>query len=216
MILFEKLKNNKGTISSALGKEIASEVLIGDLGLLSEALELCKYNKDIKKDKNIRAGAAKIIEIVAEKKPELVSENLDQLLPCLEVHEAQTRWMIIRTFGFCAKHNTKIAIKGFTFAKEYLNNKEGLCLSSSADLYLGDLGAVSKELTDMVWPILRKSEITCIKNEADWILESYMKLANYLSEKQKDEIIPFIKTWENTDRKTTQKRVKKLIKLMNR
>lgn len=216
MKLLRRLENNKGVISSALGKEIAKEVLDGNLVILSEAIELCKYNLDELSDKNIRAGAAKIVEIVAEKMPELVGSNLNELLSALQAKEPQTRWMIIRTFGFCAKLNDEVALKALPYAKKYLSDKEGLIIASSADLYLGDLGAVSKKYTDLVWNILRESEKTCVKNEQDWLLESYMSISENLSEEQIDEIIPFMKTWEISDRKATQKRVKKLFKLIGR
>lgn len=38
MSIFEKLKLNKGTVSSALGKELASEVLKGNNEALKEAI----------------------------------------------------------------------------------------------------------------------------------------------------------------------------------
>lgn len=216
METLNRLKNNRGTVSSALGKEIAQEVLDGNLAILAEAIELCAYNLNEPSDKNIRAGAAKIVEIVAEKKPELVESNLERLLLALEAKEPQTRWMIIRTFGFCAHLNINAALKALPYAKNYLKNKESLILSSSSDLYLGDLGAVSEKYTDLVWPVLRDSEKTCMQNEQDWLLESYMNISKNLTEDRKDEIIPFMKMWVNSDRKATQKRVKKLFELMGR
>jgi len=68
MPILNQLQKNKGTLSSALGKSLAEKVLKGEKGILNEAVELINYD-----DKNVRAGAAKIIEIVAEKKPELVA-----------------------------------------------------------------------------------------------------------------------------------------------
>ena len=64
MGLLEKLKKNKGTVSSALGKELAAKVLAGDRELLNEAVELCLFDKENPKSKSVRAGAAKIVEIV--------------------------------------------------------------------------------------------------------------------------------------------------------
>ena len=88
MDLFSKLVNNKGTVSSALGKQLARDVLDGDTELLEEAISLVCYRLDEKSQKSIRAGAAKIVEIVAEKQPQLVADHLQDLLPALEVPEA--------------------------------------------------------------------------------------------------------------------------------
>ncbi len=159
MSILSQLQNNKGTISSALGKELAAKVLSGSINILNEAINLTTYNIENKKEKNIRSGAAKIVEIVAEKKPELVAPHLESLLPALSVDEPQTKWMTISTMGFCAHLNKNIAIKSIEYAKKYLNNKEGLCLSSSSELYLGDIGALSKNEAKKVFPIFRVSII---------------------------------------------------------
>ncbi len=63
MKLLNQLKNNKGTVSSALGKTLAQEALKGNNDILSEAFELVLFD-----DKNVRSGAGKIIEQVAEKR----------------------------------------------------------------------------------------------------------------------------------------------------
>jgi len=44
------------------------------MNILKEAVELVRFD-----DKNVRAGAAKIIEKVTEKKPELVANYLNTL-----------------------------------------------------------------------------------------------------------------------------------------
>ena len=61
------LKENKGTVSSALGKELARQVLDGDRELLREAVALVTYELPVKASKSVRAGAAKIVEKVAER-----------------------------------------------------------------------------------------------------------------------------------------------------
>src|SRR3990172_5104634 len=99
MSIFHQLADNKGTVSSALGKQLAKQVLDGDESILREAIELTIFDPKNEKAKNIRGGAAKIVEQVAEKRPELVAVFLADLEPALDVPEPQTRWMIIRTFG---------------------------------------------------------------------------------------------------------------------
>ena len=74
MNIFDRLQNNKGTVSSALSKEIAKEALNGNTKILSEVVDLILYD-----DKNVRSGASKILEVVAESNPVNVSPNLENL-----------------------------------------------------------------------------------------------------------------------------------------
>jgi predicted subunit of tRNA(5-methylaminomethyl-2-thiouridylate) methyltransferase len=76
MDLFDQLKNNKGTVSSALGKELAEKVLKGDKSILEQAIDYVSYDLDNQNSKGIRAGAAKILEKVAEKQPDLIANRL--------------------------------------------------------------------------------------------------------------------------------------------
>ena len=124
MPILEKLKNNKGTVSSLLGKTLAHEALNGNLEILKEAVELSVYSIADKKEKIVRSGAAKIVECVAMEKPELVAPYLAVLFPALEAFEPQTRWMIIRTFGLCAKNNPEAAKKAIPFARKYIHEKK--------------------------------------------------------------------------------------------
>jgi hypothetical protein len=212
MAILDKLKANKGTVSSLLGKNLASEVLHGKKEILKEAVKLTTYCLNDKKEKNVRSGAAKIVECVAIEKPDLVVPFLEKLLPALGAKEPQTRWMIIRTFGFCAKKKVEIAKKAIPYAKKYIKEKRAgqLCLVSSADLFLGDLGEVSKEDTKEVYPILLESCNNVIMNEHDWIFESFIKISPHLTKKQKEEVISFACKYENHPRQKTLERIKLL------
>ena len=57
MSILPQLVENRGTISSALGKALASEALSGRMEILDEAVELLHHES-----KNVRAGAAKIVK----------------------------------------------------------------------------------------------------------------------------------------------------------
>ena len=209
MTLFDKLKNNKGTVSSALGKILANEILDGNIDLLKETIPLVCYNLKTRKDKNIRSGAAKIVEIVAEKHPKLVAQYLVNLLPALEVDEPQTKWMIIRTMGFCSEVQPQITKKAIPFAKKYINEKvDGqLCLVGAADMFLGDYGALCKENAEAIFPILVDSTNNVIMNEHDWIIEAFIKIVKYLTIKQKEIILDFCEEYSNHPRKATQSRI---------
>ena len=213
MSIFEQLSNNKGTVSSALGKTLAQKVLNGQIDILSECIELTSFEAAVPAQKHIRSGAAKIVEIVAEKQPELVAPHLEKLLPALSVKEPQTRWMVIRTMGFCAHLNKPIAQKAIAYAEKYVHTKEGLCLSSSADLFLGDFGALSQKDAQKVFPILSLSSENLVSNEQDWILEALLKMLPNLDKDEQSEAFKFAEHWQYSARKSTQQRARKILRL---
>jgi len=212
MSLFEQLQKNKGTTSSALGKKLATQVLNGDEEILLEAIQLVKYELKNEKSKNIRAGAAKIIEKVAEKHPEYISPHLKNLLPALDASEPQTRWMIIMTFGYCANLNPKIAGKGIPYAKSYIAEQQGVCLSGAAELYLGFIGAKSTEFAESVLPILLDAYDNTLPNEMDWVLEAFLKIIDNVSPDSKKIIIDCATEQKDAFKASTKKRAVKLLK----
>lgn len=214
MSVFEQLSNNKGTVSSALGKTLAKKVLDeGSIDILSECIELASFEASSQAKKHIRSGAAKVVEIVAEKRPELVSPHLEKLIPALSVQEPQTRWMVMRVMGFCARLNKAVAQKAIIYAEKYIEDKEGLCIASSADLYLGDIGALSKEDAEKVFPILEQAKDSLIENEQDWLLETYLKIIRYLEKDEQEIVFKFAEHWQYSARKTTQQRALKILRL---
>jgi hypothetical protein len=213
MSIFESLMENKGTISTSLGKRLAKEALAGDAGILDEAIRLCSFELDEAEMRHVRAGAAKIVEIVAESEPERVAPRLDELLPALQAAEPQTRWMAIRVFGFCARLNEAWAEKAIPFAEAIAESEEGLCLRSSADLFLGDYGALSKRNAAAVMPILLRSAGSLVRNEEDWLLEAFMEMLPQVSAEAKAKILGFARRCERAPKKSTQARAKKLLKL---
>lgn len=213
MSLLDQLKDNKGTVSSALGKKLAKCVLDGDSAILSEAIELCCYELDVKTSKNVRAGAAKIVELVAEKKPELVADFLDDIYPALSADEPQTRWMVFMAIGYCAHLNESVAEKTVAFAEKYIAKKEGLCITSSADLFLGRYGAISEDKAQVAFPLLATSADSVIKNEHDWILEAFTDMFINLNPDQQEIAANFARLYSDHERKATQKRAAKILKL---
>lgn len=214
MSIFEQLSKNKGTISSALGKALAQKVLTGNqIDILSECIDLVTYEASSPASRHIRSGAAKVVEIVAEKRPELVAPHLGKLFPALSVQEPQTRWMIIRVMGFCAHLNKPVAQKAIPHAQKYVDNKEGLVLASSTDLFLGDLGAISKKDAQKVFPLLEQSMENTITNEQDWLLEAFLKVFRNLDQDEQDKVLKFAERWQYSPRKSTQQRARKILKL---
>lgn len=212
MSLLRCLSNNKGTISNALSKKLAEKVLDGDKNLLKEAIPLVVYKLNDKKLKHIRAGAASLVDAVAKEQPKMVIPYLEKLFPALDAGEPQTRWIILRVFGLCSEIKPEIVKKAIEYAKKYIFEKAKgqLCLVSSADMFLGEYGKLSKEATNEVFPILVESMNNVIKNEHDWIIESCIKMIPFLSNEQKKVVIEFTQKYENHPRKATRSRVKKI------
>lgn len=214
MSTLKLLSRNKGTVSSALGKALAHQVLEErDINLLNECIDLASYEPTIPNSKHIRAGAAKVVEIVAEKEPDLVAAQLEKLLPALSVPEPQTRWMIIRLMGFCAGLNKSVAEEAITYAEKYIDAKEGLIIASSADMFLGDFGAISKEDARKVFPLLERSMETALPNEQDWLLEALFKVFPNLERDGQIKVLNFAEHWQDSTRKSTQQRARKILRM---
>lgn len=213
MSILNQLISNKGTTSTKLGKELAAEVLRGNTEILKEAVKYVLYKPEDEKSKNVRAGAAKIIEKVSEKNPELVAPYLQDIIPALELPEPQTRWMIIMVFGYCSKYNLEVASKGISYARGYINERQGVCLSGSAEIYLGNLGANSEELAETVFPILIDAYGNPLENEMDWVLEAFIRIFKNLSPKSQGIVLECANEQKDAYKPSTQKRAQKIIKL---
>jgi hypothetical protein len=212
MDLLDLLKTNKGTVSSALGKELAEKVLNGDKSILDQAIDYVSYDLDNQKSKGIRAGAAKILEKVAEKQPDLIANQLDKLKPALKVKESQTRWMLMQVFGYCAKLNPKDSESIMDYAKQYLIENAGVCLSGAVHLYLGRIGATSDKTADKVLPILDDALKTASENEIDWILEGFLNIADRVNSDSKELIKRNAELQLESKKKATRNRAKKILK----
>lgn len=212
MEIFDLLKSNKGTVSSALGKELADKVLKGDMSILQEAFKYVIFDLNNVNSKGIRAGAAKIIEKVAEKKPELIAMDLDKLKPALNAPEPQTRWMLMQVFGFCAKLNPKASISVLDCAKKYLTENAGVCLTGAVHLYLGRIGATSNNIANEVITILDDSLKTATENEIDWILEGFLYILDNLDSDSKEIVKRNAEIYLDSRKKSTQDRAKKILK----
>lgn len=212
MDLLDQLANNKGTVSSALGKELAERVLKGDKSILEQATGYVSYDLDNQKSKGIRAGAAKILEKVAEKQPDLIANKLDKLKPALTAKEPQTRWMLMQVFGYCAKLNPNDSASIIDFAQQYLTENAGVCLSGAVHLYLGRIGSTSDKTADKVLPILDDSLKTASENEIDWILEGFLNIADRVNSDSKELIKRNAEFHLDSKKKATQNRAKKILR----
>ena len=168
--ILPQLEKNKGTISSALGKSLAKQVLDGQTPILEEAVALLSHG-----DKNVRSGAAKIVEQVAVGNPVLVAGWLPHLLPALEVPEPQTRWMAIHTLGLCAELDAATALRALPKAEAFIDGDSGACLWGATIVYLGHLGATSAASARAVFPLLERALLR-IPRQAARVLQAFLRL----------------------------------------
>ena len=169
MTILPQLENNKGLLSSALGKTLAAQALAGDQTILVEATGLLSHD-----DKNVRSGAAKIVELVAETRPEWVAPYTCQLRAALEMPEAQTRWMAIHTLGLCASIDPEAARLAFPKAQEFIQADSGVCLWDRTIVYLGYLGATSPGNLELVMPLLEMA-FKRIPEQTRTVLEAFQR-----------------------------------------
>ncbi len=209
MSLLKQLENNKGTVSSALSKSLAKKVLDGEPAILEEAVDLLDHSH-----KNVRAGAAKIIEQVSTKKPEMVVTFLPKLIPALNVTEPQTRWMIINTIGMCASLDSKTAIKVLGKAEEYIKKNSGTCLWSATISYLGNIGSTSKANAKKVFPLLEFA-LNHYPNLTKKVLESLILLLDNADKTMKSRIEEYCTSFSDSKKPSIKKVANKLIRRLN-
>ena len=209
MSILKQLQNNKGTVSSALGKSLAKEVLKGKISILSEAVQLVTSDS-----KNVRSGAAKIIECVAEERPEMVADYLTDLTPALEFPEPQTRWMITHTFGLCASLKPETAIEIFDKAVSFTDIKHGTCLQDSAITYLGYIGSLSEKHASKVFPVLEEA-IHKIPKRIPRILESFNRMIECLTDEDRLKLSDYIISFLNHKQPVVRKWAVKIEKKLN-
>jgi hypothetical protein len=195
MSILPQLERNKGTISSALGKVLANDVLAGETAILKEAVDLLAHE-----DKQVRAGAAKIVEQVALSDPALVVEFLPRLLPVLDVDEPQTRWMAIHTLGLCAAFDTSTALKALPKAEVFIEAESGACLWGVTVVYLGYLGTTSAANARAVFPILERA-LQRVPKQTKQVLQSFLRLLDRADEETRSAIGHYAEAYLQSENK---------------
>jgi len=210
MSIISKLQNNKGTVSSSLSKTLAQQVLEGDSDILIEAINLISFE-----DKNVRSSAAKIIETVAEKKPEYVSPYLSKLLPLLEVQEPQTRWMVLHVLGLCAKLEPQTSLKAIPKAEQFLKENSGMCLWDRSITYLGYIGSISEKEAVKIFPVLEKC-IVSIPERIPRIFEGFERMIPVLNSKLKAKLKCISDEFTNNSSLVIKNKAKHIQKILSK
>jgi hypothetical protein len=206
MSILPRLEKNKGTVSSALGKALAQEVLEGNRAILDEAVSLLAHES-----KQVRAGAAKIIEQVAVQRPEWVAAYLPQILPALDVAEPQTRWMAIHTLGLCAALEPDVALQALPKAQQWLQQKSGACLWGATIGYLGAIGALSAENTRLAYPLLGGA-LAAIPRQAKNVLEAFSQILDQTEGDVRVRISEHAAAYADHERPSIRRTARRLLK----
>ena len=187
---------------------MAQEVLAGNTAVQKEAVELIAHE-----EKNVRAGAAKIIEQVALANPSLVAGHLPRLLPTLDAPEPQTRWMVIHTLGLCAALDPATALKAYPKAEEFIAQKSGACLWGSTIKYLGDLGATSRDSGQLVFPLL-ETALQEVPRQERAVLESFLRLVGEANSEMRAKIIRYAESLLDDSRPSVRKAARGVQKVL--
>lgn len=204
MSILPQLEKNKGTISSKLGKALAKDVLAGETAILEEAVDLLAHES-----KQVRAGAAKIVEQVALGDPSLVVEFLPRLLPALEVDEPQTRWMAIHTLGLCAALDTSTPLEALPKAEAFVEAESGACLWGATVVYLGYVGATSAENARAVFPILERA-LQRVPKQTKRVLQSFLRLLDRADEETRSAIGCYAEAYVQSENKGVRSAAQKI------
>ena len=209
MTLLDQLIQNKGTVSSALSKQLANDILKGQIGILSEAIKLIHHDS-----KNVRSEASKIVEKVAEEKPNMLVRNIESFIEVLNYPEPQTRWMMIHTIGLCANLNPEKAIDIFDEVVKYLNTKVGTVLRDRAITYLGYIGTISEQYCKKSYPYLIQAMTSC-PDRITRIFESIYRMTENLTNEMKIDWKESVNYYLNDGSPAEKSWAKKLIKIIN-
>lgn len=214
MSVLGELSETKGKNPENLARGLAQQALYQNrTDILLECANLTSYYASSASFRHIRSGAARVVEIVAEKKPELVAPILERLFPALSVQELQTRCTIMRILGMCARAGRGTAQKAIGFAEKFIDAKEGLTLSCSTDLFLGSLGSISKMDAGRVFPLLEQSMENPLEDEHDCILEALLMTFPNLEEAERNKVLKIAERWQNSSQKSVQFKAEKILRL---
>lgn len=211
MSYLDLFMSNKGTISSKLSKQIATQLLESNQGIPYEIVELCFYNHHVGKFKNIRSSACKIVELIAEERPEWVSSYLKDLSLVLEVSEAQSKWMIIKTFSYCADLNKGDFKDILNNVLQIFNNDPGLVLMSSCLMYFSSFINIYNASFDSILDEIVKYTSHSKENEFDFFISFFEEVRHLFSSSTKERVYALVNIMKHSSRKITLKRKKKFL-----
>jgi uncharacterized protein YndB with AHSA1/START domain len=171
MPLLPQIKPYRGAVTNKkFGEALLQEIAAGNTGTLQDAIKHLTSG-----EKEQRVNAARLIQRVAATYPQRVAPFLLQLLPALDLPEAQTRWMIMHALRLCAAHNPDDALAALPKAQQIIRAKSGITLWNATVVYLGYMGATSAENAARVLSLIEQA-LRELPDLTKAILESYARL----------------------------------------
>ena len=130
-----------------------------NLNKLVEALSLSSRRE--------RQHVAAAVCIVANTKPELLVDKIDDLIDALKRPEAQTRWEILETLTVLVDHDARGCGKALPEVEASLFDEESGLVRLGAMRLLCKYGSTTANRSDKVWPLIDEG-IQCYHGDLEF------------------------------------------------
>ncbi len=114
-----------------------------------------------------RQDAAHKIAVAAQVDPDLVADNVADLVAALERPEAQTRWEVLNALTELAGKDAEAVESAFDGAEDSLFDDGSSTVRLAAFLFLCRFGSTSAARSDRAWPLLDEA-IQCYHGDAEY------------------------------------------------
>ena len=117
--------------------------------------------------RRVRQLSAHVVELLAERAPELLAPYIPALIDALERPEAQTRWEVLDALSLLAPEHAKDCGPAYDGAKAALFDELSAPLRLSAFRFLTVWGSTERRRSEKVWPILDEA-IQCYHGDLEY------------------------------------------------
>lgn len=114
-----------------------------------------------------RQLAARVVNLLAQREPELLVPYIDQLVDALYRPEAQTRWEVLDALTLLAPDHAKECGLAYEGAEAALFDEISAPLRLSAFRFLTVWGATERRRSEKVWPIIDEA-IQCYHGDLEY------------------------------------------------
>lgn len=119
------------------------------------------------RSRRTRQLSAHVIELVAERDPELLAPYISELIDALERPEAQTRWEVLDALTALTPTHARECGLAFEGAEEALFDELSAPLHLSAFRFLTVWGSSERRRSEKVWPVLDEA-IQCYHGDLEY------------------------------------------------
>ena len=114
-----------------------------------------------------RQLAGRVVSLLAQREPELLSPYIEQLLDALYRPEAQTRWEVLDALTLLVPEHAKECGAAYEGAEAALFDEISAPLRLSAFRFLTVWGATERRRSEKVWPIVDEA-IQCFHGDLEY------------------------------------------------